>query len=566
MRATSAALLLAGLGLLSGTSTHAAADTELLELRNTILNLVDELVGQGVLSVEKAAAIKSQAALKAREQVAQAAISEGRAAPGVDTGGQAAESAASPVTDVIRVPYVPEFVKDEIRAQVRAELRDEVTRDVVAVAKAEKWGTAAALPEWISQLEISGDLRLRGLGVYQDEGNNDAIPDFQSINEAGGAAAAGEDVFLNSTDDLTRGQVRLRLGLEAQVAERLSVVARLATGNDTDPTTRNQRLGNYNRPFDVFVDLAYGEWRSGDALDGQTFLARGGRIPNPFRYTSMLFDDDLTFDGFSLGYRNELLSDEVSVFANLGGFALLAEEANPIDSGTNDKYWWGGQVGVDFDVTDDFRVMLLGSYYDFVDIVGQRNDFNSTSRDWTAPAFIAKGNTVFDIRNDLDPDTQLFALASDFQLLNAMLELDYGGFDPVHVVFRADYVENIGFDAGDVGSRVGTRVGERNQGWNAELQVGHPKIVAAGDWNVFAGYRYLQRDAVPDSFTDSDFHAGGTDAEGWIAGGAYGLASNLWLRLRWLAADDIDGAPAGFAEPFGPLSIDVLQVDLNASF
>lgn len=531
-----------------------SADTELLELKNTILNLVDELVKQGVISAEKATEMKSQAALKAREQVAREAVA----------GGTAVEAQSTPAT-VVRVPYVPEFVKDEIRAQVREELRQDVTNDVVALAKAEEWGTARALPDWISGLKLSGDFRLRGLGVYQDQSNNPYVPDFQAINEAGGPAAAGADVYLNSTEDINRGQVRLRLGMEAAIAERFSVVTRLATGNDTDPTTRNQRLGTDNVPFDLFVDLVYGEWRAGDAQNGG-FTLRGGRVPNPFRFTSLLFDDDLTFDGFSMGYRNRLLDDNLGVFVNVGGFALLAEEANLIDFSTQDKYWWGTQAGIEFDMKENLGVTLAAAWYDFADVVGERNEFGSTSRDWTAPGFIAKGNTVFDIRNDLDPDTQLFALASEFQLIDVMAEFDYRRFDPVHVIFRADYVENVGFDAGDVRSRVGTPVGERNQGWHAEFQVGHPKIRAAGDWQLFAAYKYLQRDAVLDSFTDSDFHAGGTDAEGWIVGGSYGLSSNLWLRMRWLAADDIDGAPAGFSSDFSPLSIDVLQVDLNASF
>lgn len=532
-----------------------SADTELLELKNTILNLVDELVKQGVISAEKATEMKSQAALKAREQAARQAVADGTAV----------EAQPTPAT-VVRVPYVPEFVKDEIRAQVREELRQDVTNDVVAVAKAEQWGTARALPDWISNLEFSGDFRLRASGVYQDQGNNPAVPDFQSINEAGGPAAAGADVFLNSTEDITRGQVRLRLGMEATVADRFSVVTRLATGNDTDPTTRNQRLGTDNQPFDLFVDLVYGEWRSSEAAEDPGFTLRGGRLFNPFRSSSLLFDDDLTFDGFSMAYRNRLLDDNLGVFVNVGGFALLAEEANLIDFNTQDKYWWGTQAGVDFDMHENLGVTLAAAWYDFADVVGERNEFGSTSRDWTAPGFIAKGNTVFDIRNDLDADTQLFALASEFQLLNVMAEFDYRRFDPVHVIFRADYVENVGFDTGDVQSRVGTRVDERNQGWQAELQVGYPKIRSAGDWQLFAAYKYLQRDAVLDSFTDSDFHAGGTDAEGWVVGGSYGLASNLWLRMRWLAADDIDGAPAGFASDFSPLSIDVLQVDLNAGF
>lgn len=556
MRQFSKALLLGGcIACASLAPPPARADAELLELRNTILNLVDELVKQGVISADRAAEMKAQAALKAREQAAQAGIEAGRVA-----------DAPPPGDAVVRVPYVPEFVKDEIRAEVRAELRDEVTRDVVAVAKAEKWGTADALPGWVSRLGLSGDLRLRGLGVYFDDGNNPTIPDFQAINEAGGAAAAGADVFLNSTEDTQRGQVRLRLGMEANPSDNFTVVTRLATGNDVDPTTRNQRLGDYNRPFDVFVDLAYLEWRSAGRSDPAGWTLRGGRLVNPFRRTALLFDDDLTFDGMTASWRADLFDRGQAVFANAGGFALLAEESNPFDDGTNDKYWWGFQGGIDVDLSENLGLVFATAYYDFVNLVGERNEFNGTAKDWTAPAFLAKGNTVFDIRNDLDPDTQLFALAADFELLDVMFELDYRRFDPVHVTLRGDFVRNLGFEKQDVASLVGTSVRERSRGWLAELEVGHPEMLAAWNWSVFGGYRYLQRDAVLDSFTDSDFHAGGTDAQGWIAGANLGLATNVWLRARWLSADEIDGAPAGFAAPFEPLAIDVLQVDLNARF
>jgi hypothetical protein len=556
MRAKFMAIMLAGFGTFwIFQAPAAAANTELLELKNTIVNLVDELVKQGVISAEKAEAMKRDAALKAREQTAQADIAEGKAVPA-----EPAEAGGS----VVRVPYVPEFVKDEIREDVRSELRQDVTNDVVAVAKAEKWGTPEALPAWVSRLEFSGDARLRGLGVFMGNTNNPTVPNFQAINEAGGGAAAGEDVFLNTTEDTTRGQIRLRLGVQAQLTDNISVTTRLATGNDTDPTTRNQRLGDYNRPFDIFVDQIYGEWRP--SREPQAFSVRAGRLPNPFRSTALAFDDDLTFDGFTTGYRGELFGTRQALFVNAGIFTLLAEQPNLIDGGTDDKKWWGGQLGFDFNIADSLGLTVLGSYYDFVNVVGKRNGFNSTSRDWTAPAFIAKGNTVFDIRNDDDPESQLFALASEFELVNAMVELDYRGFDPVHVVLRGDYVQNLGFDEQDVAARLGTTVTERNKGWLTEIEVGHPRVREAGQWSVFAGYRYLQRDAVLDSFTDSDFHAGGTDAQGWMAGANFGLASNFWIRARWLSADEIDGAPAGFGEPFEPLAIDVLQVDLNAQF
>ncbi len=559
MRAKFMAITLAGFGMCSVCATTAgAANAELLELKNTILNLVDELVKQGVISADKAEEMKREAALKAREQAAQADIAEGKA-----TTVAPAEAGSS----VVRVPYVPEFVKDEIRADVRSELRQDVTNDVVAVAKAEKWGTPEALPGWVSRLEFSGDARLRGLGVFMGDDNNATVPNFQAINDAGGSSAAGANVFLNTTEDYNRLQMRLRLGVEAKLTDNVSVTTRLATGNDTDPTTRNQRLGDYNRPYSIFFDEIYMEWRSDRSEAAPpAFTVRGGRLPNPFRNTALVFDDDLTFDGLTVGYRSDLFDTRQAVFANAGFFTLLAEQPNLIDGGTDDKNWWGAQLGFDFRLTEELGLMVAGAYYDFMNVVGERNDFNSTSKDWTAPAFIAKGNTVFDIRNDDDPDTQLFALASDFQLLDALVELRYRGFDPVHVVLRGDYVQNLGFDAGDIAARAGTAVSERNKGWTTELEVGYPKVRAAGQWNLLAGYRYLQRDAVLDSFADSDFHAGGTDAQGWIASASFGLASNLWLRARWLSADEIDGAPAGFGTSFAPLAIDVLQIDLNALF
>jgi len=557
MRSSLLALVVAGASLLLPFGS-AMASNDLLELKNTILSLVDQLVQKGVLSAEEAEAMKRQAAAKAREESQSAA-----------TAGQPGAPAAPDGTGVVRVPYVPDIVKDEIRAEVREELRQDVTNDVVAVAKAEKWGTADALPEWLSRIKVSGDLRLRAAGLYQQSSNYPNVPDIQSINEAGGFDPAGVDAFLNTTEDTNVGQVRLRLGTTAAVTDNVSVVARLATGNDINPTTRNQRLGTYNQPFDVFVDLAYGEWHSDDPAANQAYAVRAGRLPNPFTSTSLLFDDDLTFDGVTGSYRRDAFGKEKALFVNLGGFSLLAESPNLLDGGTNDKYWWGAQAGLELDITDDLALIFLGSYYDFINVVGRLNQLGSTSSDWTAPAFIAKGNTVFDIR--AEEESELFALASDFELLNAMVELSYRGLSPVDVVLRVDYVTNVGFDGTDVESRVGRSISERNQGWFAELEVGSGEVRSKGDWQVFAGYKSVQRDAVLDSFTDSDFHAGGTDAEGWLLGGSYGIARNLWLRARWLSADEIDGAPEAFESSgtpitFSPLAIDILQVDLNARF
>jgi len=89
-------------------------------------------------------------------------------------------------------------------------------------------------------------------------------------------------------------------------------------------------------------------------------------------------------------------------------------------------------------------------------------------------------------------------------------------------------------------------------------------VLTAGTWRALVGYRYLERDAVMDEFTDSDFHFGGTDARGYYVVGDYGLANRVWLRLRYLSANEIDG-PATVSGPT-TLGIDTLQIDVNTRF
>ncbi len=540
----------------------AAVSEELLELKNTILNLVDELVEQGILSAEKASQMKADAAAKARAQAEEEA----------GAAGAVSEAPADAPPGVVRVPYVPEFVKDQIRDEVRQELREDVTEDVVAMAREEKWGTPDALPGWMSAVTLSGDARVRYIGVFQDP-NNSSFFDFAAINDAGGISSGAPlgDLFLNTIQDIDRYQLRLRLGLAAQISENFSLVTRFATGNDTNPTTRNQTLGDFGRPYDFFIDRAYlqGEWM--DLFGSQRLTFQGGRVPNPFMYTPLVFDDDLTFEGVTLSY--EVPFGSSSVFATVGGYNLLDQEFNAFDSSTNEKYWWATQLGVDLAFTQNTELKVAAATYNFRNVTGRRNSLDSMANDWTANPVLSKGNTVFDIANDSTPGRQLFALASEYELVNLTAEAKYTGFAPVNVILRADYVENTGFDADDVSARVGLNVEERNRGWLGELEVGYAEPRALGEWQAFAGYRYLQRDAVIAALTDSNFRAGGTDAEGWVAGFLFGVSNGTWLRFRWFTADEIDGAidsgltglvPAGAAGI--PLQTDVFQAELNVEF
>jgi hypothetical protein len=84
-----------------------------------------------------------------------------------------------------------------------------------------------------------------------------------------------------------------------------------------------------------------------------------------------------------------------------------------------------------------------------------------------------------------------------------------------------------------------------------------PTMLLQDDWQLALTYRYLERDAVLDAFTDSDFHLGGTNSKGFIVGGQYGLSKSTSLSARWLSSQEITGLP---------LSINTLQLQFNAKF
>jgi hypothetical protein len=551
--------MLTALSLSNAGPALAATDTqELLELKNTIVNLVDALVTQGVISKEQAETLKRDAAAKARIDAATPAQVVEEAAP-VD----------APGTQVVRVPYVPEFVKDEIRAQVREELRADVANDVIAKAKEERWGVKDALPAWVTAMTWYGDFRLRDQFDGYASGNlPGTYPNFMAINDAGGITRAGADTFLNSTEDRNRLRWRLRFGFESVIADDLKFDLRLASGNEINPVSLNQTLGNSGQMNDIFIDRVYLQWKARDYKNLDWLTVSAGRINKPFLASEMTWDDDLAFEGVAANLRQSIatLADMVGadidlpkthIGTNFGAFPIFEEELPLVDGSSNDKWLWGAQLVFDHAFEDESLLKLGVSYYDFVNIFGQRNAFGSTLKDWTAPEFMQKGNTVYDIRNDNDLTTELFGLAADFTYLSLTARFDYAGFGATHVILTGDILKNIGYDEDAIERRTGARIDERSLGYYIDLRIGRPVVAKRGEWAVFTNYRYLQRDAVVDAFTDSNFHLGGTDTKGYVIGGELGVTKDTWLRVRWLSADEIDGAPLG---------IDTLQADLNARF
>jgi hypothetical protein len=310
-------------------------------------------------------------------------------------------------------------------------------------------------------------------------------------------------------------------------------------------------MGNTGNRYQAVFDRAYLRYQLKDDEQQPWLTVSGGRIPNPFYGTDMVWDPDLGFEGLAVSAQHGLGRDN-RLFMNMGAFPL-----QEIELASDDKWLYGAQFGGVIQLGNHSSVKAGIAYYDYRNITGRRNALDSTLLDYTAPQFVQKGNTMFDIRNDADPNSSLWALAADYKLLNFTAGWDLAVFEPVHVMVTADYVKNIGFDEDEVSARAGATIDARTDGYQVMATVGHPEIDAHGDWQMFAGYKHLERDAVLDAFTDSDFHLGGTDGEGWTLGGNYGLTKNTWLSMKYMSTNAIDGPP---------LDVDVLQLYLNARF
>lgn len=439
---------------------------------------------------------------------------------------------------VVRVPYVPEHIKQEIREQIRQE--------VIAQAKRERWGDVNALPEWLSRLKWDGDLRLRFLQADRFSDTNAPPFVFQSI---------GQNIS-NTTDERERARIRLRLALEAKVTRGVDVGVRITTGNTSDPVSTNQTLGTTANKYAAVWDRAFllltpWDW----------FEMSSGRISNPFLSTDLVWDDDLGFEGTVFKIQPWAKGQHAfKPFLTLGGFPLQEIEES-LSVQANDKWLLGAQIGFGLDLGHNRfkpRFKLGAAYYNYTDIEGIRNPtLGSTQFNKTAPDSRQKGNSVFNIDNDGSAATNLYALAADYDVINVTLTADFAASEQIHLTATLDYARNLGFDRAEVLARTGQSIEPEVGAYQARFALGHAAITQPHAWQLYAGYRSLERDAVPDAFTDSDFHLGGTNNQGYIFGGAYGLGKNTWLSLRWLSSDEISGLP---------LSIDILQIDINVKF
>jgi hypothetical protein len=516
-------------------------ERSLKELQNTVVNLLQALVDRGVLTREQAESMIKSAQDKAAADVAAAAAEQQKAEEGA-----------------VRVPYVPQVVKEEIRKEVAADLAPTVQQDVkVQLGSADT--LRSVLPEWVERMRWTADVRARGEG--DDFGKNNATNtylDFNAVNAKGGISKAGIAGLLNTTDDRDRLRVRLRFGFDSDLGSGWSAGMRIATGSGETYVTTNQTLGTYGQRYLIALDQGYVRWTGATSTGRQIFSTALGRFANPWMSTDLVWYNDLTFEGWTSSYRLNLSSDNTErrdLFATIGAFPL--QDVTP---SSKDKWLAAAQLGTDLHFEGATRLRFGAAYYDYIHIAGERNAPESALLNYTAPSLVQKGNTMFDIWNAplTNPGGNLFALAADYRIADLLAIGELQVLPHYSVGLTAEALKNVGFDSARVMARTGgTYVAPRTKGYRGDLSFGSGAFGPFGSWRIAAGYRYLQRDAVLDAFNDNDFHLGGTDARGYTVTLDYAFNPRVWLRAKYLAAREIDGPP---------LVTDVWQFDVNTQF
>ena len=557
----------------------------------TIVALIQSLVQEGVLTQDRASALIRQArdeaatAARAPDVVASLAprpgpISPlaGNAPPPAGAPQQPAQTASAEPPS-IRVPYIPQIVRNQIKTEIEQELQQKA----LAAAPPE------ATPQWATRFHFYGDFRTRYEWDLFDPRNSDSFINFAAINSGPPFdlqnSAGLLPPTLDTTDDRERARIRLRLGLNVDITNKFTAGIRLASGNTTNPVTTNQNLGTTLNKNNLLIDRAFLQYRP---FEGASFWV--GRFPNPWLYTDLVWDEDINFDGAAGQFQTNINKD-FRVIATGGAFPIETSAFNFPDNSLNkvksrDKWLYAGQLGVDWQANRDYTIKFGAAYYHFDSIEGKLSSpclaavaAASCDTDNSRPGFQQQGNTLFAIRDllpvdpskppDQQPLFQYFGLASNFQELNVTTQVDVN-FTPLHLIFDGDFVINLGFNKNRIealhpvnnrgpitaSDPLGPYQGG-NIGFQARLTFGYPVLLNRWDWNVFAAYRYLQSDSVVDAFTDSDFHLGGTNAKGYIVGAGLGVAQGVNLSARWLSASEVSGLP---------YTVDVVLVDVNASF
>ncbi|MHB9154842.1 MAG: putative porin [Endomicrobiales bacterium] len=344
-------------------------------------------------------------------------------------------------------------------------------------------GESKALPSWIQNLTIKGDLRLRHQ-LDWDSSRNFAR---------------------------TRERLRLRTGFETRVKENMKAGFGLATGSekilnktvtagsvagdaivDAEPASTNHTFSNgFGKPM-LMVDFAYLEYTPCNWLKITGGKMKAGTpLWNP---TDLLWDTDINPDGVAVTLSRKV-SESLGFFLN-GGWLIM----NELNTTADDPDVIIAQPGFSWKPSEKITLKAAVAYQQ-LNVNGKNTGYYGT------PAFDYLGmNPGFNIS------------------VNELV-------GPYSLALFGDMIQN--GDSKPAADKAGSAFG---------LLFGDEKLSTFGQWQATFIQRRLETNAWLAKLGDSDAYGGAVNSQGYEAIVTLGLTKSASLGFDYYQMDAITGA------------------------
>ena len=412
-------------------------------------------------------------------------------------------------------------------------------------------GESYSVPDWTQRIKWGGDVRFRTQGDW-----------YKSTNTSTGAPAVADQQW--------RNRVRGRFYMQAKVNDFTLAGVRFAGGGQR-PNTTNDTLSNYWAKAPVYFDQYYIMFTA----PKETIRDYGkyfndvklwvGRIPNPFQYSEMMWDPNINPEGVALQYVSPDLKvgnlPTANLYSNAG---MLWIDQNPLWNADHYPMLWALQGGVKTEKFGPFAstIDISTAMYDFISMVGRSYGGGGTA---TGLDYSSNAGT-----NSRDAQG---TWRYNYQVIDVLASIDN---DKI-----LDYEFPHGFYGDFIHNAEGSSDNNLNNGFMLGGYIGKKYVKEPGDWKIRAEARYIERDALPDFMSDSDFDGfgtwtasgypsgaanlsnnnglpldGGTNGKGYVIGFDYVLFKNTVLNVKWywmkpIKSDDLTA-------PFSKIFMDVV--------
>jgi len=385
--------------------------------------------------------------------------------------------------------------------QVKTETQEQVKKEIAQ-------GKFSSLPAWVQNIKIKGDFRVR----YQ--------LDHAKTSDTG------------VTSDRNRARIRMRLGVDSKINDKLMVGVGIATGT-TDVTSydaarsNNQSFGSGFAKKAVVLDYAYAKytpvpWAS---------LMAGKMKYLPWRPTDVMIDNDITPEGGVLQLNKQF--GKANLF--LDTMVLVLSETEP---STHNAMTYAVQGGADYAFTDNLSLKGAVSYYDFSNVKGRAIDGTTGSNTRNPGSGTPDSNGYYVVGTGTTAGTYMYDYreltpAVEFGIKNPLKALanatGLSMLDIEKISFFGEYYQNLAAPT-------------KNKGFATGFGFGNEKIDDWGKWQFQYVFSMMEKDADIDILPDSDRYSGRTGIRGHKASVQYGLGKNTWLQFAVFRYENIDAA------------------------